>query len=125
MAMSRRNFLNQLGAAGSLAAATSVASPVASARGGSPASISGRVLKPPPSAHGAALANPAAGHLNLNVTTIETVWVNVPLRPVPARRMLAENYDWTYFQIYKVKLACGVVGFGETMPFYTWGRPTA
>jgi len=68
------------------------------------------------------LQNPAAGHLNLNVTTIETIWVNVPLRPVPARRMLAENYDWTYFQIYKVKLACGVVGFGETMPFYTWGR---
>ena len=46
------------------------------------------------------------------------------MRPVPARRMLAENYDWTYFQIHKVKLACGVVGFGETMPFYTWGRPT-
>jgi galactonate dehydratase len=38
--------------------------------------------------------------------------------------MLAENYEWTYFQIHKVTLACGVVGFGETMPYYTWRRPT-
>jgi L-alanine-DL-glutamate epimerase-like enolase superfamily enzyme len=125
MALSRRNFLNQLGAAGSLAAATSVASPPASGRGGSRVPVSSGVLQPPFSPHAAALANPAAGHLNLNVTTIETVWVNVPLRPVPARRMLAENHDWTYFQIHKVQLACGVVGLGETMPFYTWGRPTA
>jgi hypothetical protein len=93
MALSRRNFLNQLGAAGSLAAATSVATPLASASGGSRAPTSGGVLQPPYSLHAAALATPAAGHLNLDVTTIETVWVNVPLRPVPARRMLAENYD--------------------------------
>ena len=65
---------------------------------------------------------PGAGRLNLNVASVETTWVNVPMRPVPARRMFAENYEWKYFQIHKVKLACGVEGFGETMPFYTWGR---
>jgi galactonate dehydratase len=124
MALSRRRFFHQLGAAGSLAAATSVAGSPASRQGGTLASVSGGILKPP-LAHGAATTTPAAAHLNLNVAAIETVWVNLPLRPVPARRMLAENYDWTYFQIHKVKLACGVVGFGETMPFYTWGRPTA
>jgi len=118
MALSRRSFLNRLGATGSLAAA-------ASARGGSFASISGRMLKPPFSPHASATATPAASRLNLNVTAVDTVWVNLPMRPVPARRMLAENYEWKYFQIYKVKLACGVEGFGETMPFYTWGRSTA
>jgi len=69
-------------------------------------------------------AAPALGSLNLNVSKVETTWVNVPLRAVPGRRMFAENHDWTYFQIHKVTLACGVVGFGETMPYYTWGRPT-
>jgi len=38
--------------------------------------------------------------------------------------MVAENYEWTYFQVHKVTLACGIVGFGEIMPYYTWGRPT-
>jgi galactonate dehydratase len=125
MALSRRSFLNHLGATGSLAAAATVASSPASARGGILASISGGVLKPPFSTRAAATTTSAAGHLNLNVTTVDTVWVNVPMRPVPARRMFAENHNWTYFQIHKVKLACGVEGFGETMPFYTWGRPTA
>ena len=105
MALSRRNFLNQLGVAGSLAAATSVPIPPASARGGSRAPISLGALRPPLSAHAAAVTTPDVGHLNLNVTTIETVWVDLPLRPVPARRMLAENYEWRYFQIHKVKLA--------------------
>jgi galactonate dehydratase len=123
MALSRRNFFNQLGV-GSLAAATSVAGLPASARSGTLASISSGVWKPPFSSRLAAASTPSAGNLNLTVKTIETIWVNLPFRPVPARRMLAENYEWTYFQIQKVKLACGVVGFGETMPFYTWGRPT-
>ena len=67
---------------------------------------------------------PAVGNLNLNVSKVETTCVNVPLRPIPARRMRAENYEWTYFQIHKVTLECGIVGVGETMPYYTWGRPT-
>ncbi len=124
MALSRRNFFNQLGV-GSLAAATSAAGLPASTRGGTLASKSSGVWKPPFISHLAATPTPSAGNLNLAVKTIETIWVNLPFRPVPARRMLAENHEWTYFQIHKVKLACGVEGFGETMPFYTWGRPTA
>src|SRR5215475_10352376 len=44
----------------------------------------------------------------------------VPFRPVPARNMIRELPHWTVFVIYKVTLACGVVGFGETMQYYTW-----
>jgi galactonate dehydratase len=59
--------------------------------------------------------------LNLTVKKIDATWVNVPFRPVPARNMIRELPHWTIFVIYKVTLACGVVGFGETMQYYTWG----
>lgn len=122
MAFSRRKFLSCAGAGTTLAAA--VAS-LAAAPGRSAGSSSG--LKEGSESgltREATGPAPALGNLNLTVTKVETTWVSVPLRPVPARRMLAENYEWTYFQIHKVTLACGVVGFGETMPYYTWGRPT-
>jgi galactonate dehydratase len=67
---------------------------------------------------------PAPAKLNLDVSKVETIWLELPFRPLPARRMLAENYEWKFFQIQKVTLACGVSGFGETMPYYTWGVPS-
>lgn len=76
-------------------------------------------LKPAPSA--AAAAPAVAGSLNLDVQKVERIWVNVPFREVPARNMIRELPHWTYFEICKVTLACGVVGFGETMVYYTWG----
>ena len=124
MAVSRRRFFHQLGAAGSLAAATSMASSAAGGQNGTVAAASRAMTGRPWLGRPMNSPGAAAGNLNLNVTAVETTWVDLPMRPVPARRMLAENYEWTYFQIHKVKLACGVVGFGETMPFYTWGRPT-
>ncbi len=66
----------------------------------------------------------ATGKLNLDVSKVETVWLDLPFRPIPGRRMYAENYEWRYFQIQRVTLGCGIVGFGETMPYYTWGIPT-
>ena len=73
----------------------------------------------------AAVPEPAfpaiATPLDLTVKKIESTWVNVPFRPVAARNMIRELPHWTIFVIYKVTLACGVVGFGETMQYYTWG----
>jgi len=59
-----------------------------------------------------------------HVKNIETVWVDLPLRPVPARNMVREIPHWTLFEICKVTLDSGVVGFGETMVYYTWGDST-
>ncbi len=59
--------------------------------------------------------------MDLTVKKVDATWVNVPFRPVPARNMIRELPHWTIFVIYKVTLACGVVGFGETMQYYTWG----
>src|SRR5712692_10107230 len=71
---------------------------------------------------GVARAWPAiATPMNLTVKKIDWTWVNVPFRPVAARNMIRELPHWTVFVIYKVTLACGVAGFGETMQYYTWG----
>ncbi len=59
-----------------------------------------------------------------SVKSIETIWVDLPLRPVPARNMVREIPHWTLFEICKVTLDCGIVGFGETMVYYTWGEST-
>ncbi|WP_339910710.1 mandelate racemase/muconate lactonizing enzyme family protein [Symmachiella dynata] len=59
-----------------------------------------------------------------SVKSIETIWVDLPLRPVPARNMVREIPHWTLFEICIVTLDCGIVGFGETMVYYTWGEST-
>lgn len=67
----------------------------------------------PPAPWGVAL-------LDLTVADVERIWVDLPFRPVPARNMVREIPHWTLFEVCRVRLACGVVGFGETMPYYTW-----
>ena len=119
---SRRGFFAQVAAGSAVAAAAASRGRGARSPGAFRAATgsAGRMNRAAAGSGSAA----ATGNLNLNVAKVETTWVNVPLRPVPARRMFAENYEWTYIQIHKVTLACGITGFGETMPFYTWGRTT-
>lgn len=61
---------------------------------------------------------------DLTVRDVEIIPVDVPLRKVPARNMVREIPHWTLFEIWKVTLACGVEGVGETMRYYTWGVST-
>jgi len=58
--------------------------------------------------------------MDLTVTHVERIPVSVPFREVPARNMVRELPHWTLFEICKVRLTCGVTGFGETMQYYTW-----
>ena len=62
--------------------------------------------------------------MNLSITNIERIWVDVPYREVPARNMIRELPHWTIFELCKVTLASGIVGVGETMCYYTWGEVT-
>lgn len=55
------------------------------------------------------------------VKSIERTWVDLPLRPIPARNMVREIPHWTIFEIVRVRLDSGIEGFGETMVYYTWG----
>ena len=65
-----------------------------------------------------------AGLLNLNVRTVDRIWMNLLFREVPVRNMVREDWDWTLFELCKVTLECGVVGFGETTVYHSWGRMT-
>ena len=56
----------------------------------------------------------------LTIESIERVTLNVPFRDVPARAMAKEVPHWVYSEVLQVKLKSGVIGFGETMLFYTW-----
>jgi len=60
----------------------------------------------------------------MQVTSIERIWVDLPLKPVPFQNMVREIPHWSLFEICKVTLSNGVVGVGETMPYYTWGEVT-
>jgi galactonate dehydratase len=77
-----------------------------------------------PAGGSAAAAPYVAGALDLKVKRVERTWISVPYREAPARNMIRELPHWTIFEISKVTLGCGVVGYGETMVYYTWGRVT-
>ncbi|MBX6311834.1 MAG: dgoA protein [Isosphaeraceae bacterium] len=63
---------------------------------------------------------PAAG--DLTVDQIERIPVRVPFREVPARNMARELPHWEYFEVIRLRLRSGHVGYGETMTYYTWGH---
>lgn len=62
--------------------------------------------------------------MSLTVAAVERIWIDLPLKEVPFRNMVREIPHWTLFEICKVTLSNGVIGVGETMPFYTWGEVT-
>ena len=58
------------------------------------------------------------------IKSIERIWIELPLKPTPWQNMVREIPHWRLFEICKVTLDNGVVGVGETMPYYTWGEVT-
>ena len=58
---------------------------------------------------------------HLQIAKITRTTVKVPYREVPARNMARELPHWRYSEVVEVELNCGVVGFGETLLYYTWG----
>jgi len=59
--------------------------------------------------------------MDLNIVGIDRFSIKTPYRPIVARNMMRELPHWDIFEICKVTLHNGVVGYGETMSFYTWG----
>ena len=62
--------------------------------------------------------------MSLSVETVERIWLDLPLKEVPFRNMVREIPHWSLFELCKVTLSNGVIGVGETMPYYTWGEVT-
>jgi L-alanine-DL-glutamate epimerase-like enolase superfamily enzyme len=57
----------------------------------------------------------------LTIEAIERTTVKLEYRPVPKRAMDRELPHWRWSEICEVHLACGAVGHGETLLYYTWG----
>ena len=66
-------------------------------------------------------ARPGRTEPGFRIKHIRRTTVALPYRPVPARNMARELPHWVYSEICEVELANGIVGFGETMLYYTWG----
>ncbi|MCA9069515.1 MAG: dgoA protein, partial [Planctomycetaceae bacterium] len=56
------------------------------------------------------------------IQNVERIWVDLPLKEIPWRNLVRENPHWSLFEVCKVTLDNGLVGVGETMPYYTWGQ---
>ena len=75
----------------------------------------------PPSA--AAVSSTNRGFMKAPIITdVERIWVEVPLKVRHDRHLTRENWDWTVFEILRLHTDCDLVGYGETMCYYTWGR---
>lgn len=59
---------------------------------------------------------------NLVITKVEQQWVEVPFKTRHARHLTRENCDWGVFEILRLRTNSELVGYGETMCYYTWSQ---
>ena len=60
--------------------------------------------------------------MNLLVTDIERITVRAPMTPRCEEWNAREVWQWCICEIVRVTTDAGLVGDGETLPHYTWGR---
>ena len=56
--------------------------------------------------------------MNLDIVDLERFTINLPFREVAERNMFRALPDFTFIEILRVSLKCGIVGTGEAMHFY-------
>ncbi|MFH1084800.1 MAG: enolase, partial [Chloroflexota bacterium] len=59
---------------------------------------------------------------SLIIKEVERTWVEVPLKTRHDRHLTRENWDWTVFEILRLRTNSELVGYGETMIYYTWSK---
>lgn len=60
----------------------------------------------------------------MKIKDVEIIILDVPFHEVPDRNMARTNNGWHICEICRITTDTGLVGIGETMPHYTWGRVT-
>ena len=60
--------------------------------------------------------------MNLIVTDIERITVRAPMTPRCEEWNAREVWQWCICEIIRLTTDAGIVGYGETLPHYTWGR---
>jgi L-alanine-DL-glutamate epimerase-like enolase superfamily enzyme len=57
----------------------------------------------------------------LKITNVERILVDIPFGPVAERNMNRELVGWHISEVCRVTTDAAIVGYGETLPNYTWG----
>lgn len=60
----------------------------------------------------------------MQITSVERLLVDVPFSEIPERNMARQDAGWHISEVCRVRTDTGLVGYGETLPNYTWGRVT-
>jgi len=60
----------------------------------------------------------------MRVTGVERLLVDIPFYDVPDRNMARDVSGWHISEVCRVTTDSDLVGYGETLPNYTWGRVT-
>ena len=60
--------------------------------------------------------------MKAKITNVERVLLDVPLKERPARNMNRQFWHWSVTEVCQVESDAGLVGYGETIPTYTWGK---
>lgn len=60
----------------------------------------------------------------MKITGVERIPVDVGYKPRPDVHMARELWNWSISEVIRVTTDSGIVGYGETLPHYTWGRVT-
>ncbi|MCE9592369.1 MAG: enolase [Planctomycetes bacterium] len=61
----------------------------------------------------------------MKIKEIEIIWLDVPFHEIPDRNMARQNWGWRIVEVCRVTTDNGIVGVGETLPNYTWGKVSA
>ncbi|HUX87309.1 MAG TPA: enolase, partial [Chloroflexota bacterium] len=60
----------------------------------------------------------------LKIVDVERITLNVPYRPRVQLWNSLLVWQWGIVEVTRVVTDAGFVGYGETLPHYTWGRVT-
>ncbi|MEZ4683304.1 MAG: enolase C-terminal domain-like protein [Caldilineaceae bacterium] len=60
--------------------------------------------------------------MKLTVTDIERITVRAPMTPRCEEWNAREVWQWCICEIIRLTTDAGLIGYGETLPHYTWGR---
>ncbi len=58
----------------------------------------------------------------MKIKEIERIPVDVGFQPRPERHMARELWNWSISEVIRLTTDNGIIGYGETLPHYTWGR---
>lgn len=58
----------------------------------------------------------------MKITSVERIPVDVGFKPRPAIHMARELWNWSISEVIRIETDSGIVGYGETLPHYTWSR---